>query len=434
MPQTLLALLALTIAAFFTLGQKKASNETLNHVVKDEFELVVSGALLHAMEFADSRAFDEATTPQSLRSRLGLPLNMAGADTLGGDDLAMIRRSMFRAPDDLGINASASTPAGAVPGCNAFSPEATPLCNDLSDLHSEEWQLVSFSTPNGSPLPVQIRYEIAYVEPSAPDVAVDYRTFHKRVDVYARSPLLLRRDPNHMVHLRRVISYDPVVAAEYLRRHLTAEHDTDAEEIARLEALAAAAREAAAAARAEADAAAANAASLASAATRASRAVTDAEAAAVSANQALSNAQAALASAQTLLAQRQAAEATALQNRNAAEAAYNACRRNCNSLRNARNNARNAYDNAQDAREDAEDAVEDAQEAVEDAQPAATAAQQAVTQAQAAAAAAQQAATEAQQAAAAAEAQAQAAAAAAAAANAAAIAAGGTVPAGGTQP
>ena len=111
MPQTLLSLAALVAAAFFTLGQKQASTHTMQSIVRDEFEVAVAGALLQTTEFADSRAFDEATTPERMRSRLGLPriLSQVDLDTLTIQDV-IVPVASFVAPNALG-----RTPAGDPP-------------------------------------------------------------------------------------------------------------------------------------------------------------------------------------------------------------------------------------------------------------------------------------------------------------------------------
>ena len=229
MPQTLLAVLALVIAGALTLGQNKMMNDSVQSVMEDELEVIVSGTLLHTLEFADSRAFDDATTPTKLREALGLNgvISEAALDTLSADDLRFIEAADFNPKSNFG-----RTPGGAAARCDIAEPSKSLLCDDISDLETEVeegddgWRDVIFHTVGGDPLPVEVKVEVSYVEVSAPDVAVDYPTFHKRVDVYARSPLLVIRDPNHRgIHMNRIISYDPNVALEYLRRSLNADMD-----------------------------------------------------------------------------------------------------------------------------------------------------------------------------------------------------------------
>lgn len=215
MPQTLLATLALAIAGVFMLGQSETSTHNVQAVVASEFELAATGTLLQALEFADSRAFDEATTPEALRLRLRLPAVMTDAqrDLISGHDLLDLRA------DELAPRAQfGRTPAGQRVACNVAAPSSTPQCNDLSDLHDSGWQLIRFTASPGVTIPIEVRFEVSYVEAGNMDATVSHRTFHKRVDAWARSPDLARRMPGHEIRLHRVISYDPEVAAEYLRR------------------------------------------------------------------------------------------------------------------------------------------------------------------------------------------------------------------------
>ncbi|MEO0557141.1 MAG: hypothetical protein AAF170_03040 [Bacteroidota bacterium] len=227
MPQTLLAVLALVIAGALTLGQNKMMNDSAQNVMEDELEVIVSGTLLHTLEFADSRAFDDATTPRQLRADLGLNgvISEEALDTLSADNLRFVDPADFNPKSNFG-----RTPGGAAARCDIANPSQSLLCDDISDLETQVeegddgWREVIFHTIGGDPLPVEVKVEVNYVEVAAPDVPVDYPTFHKRVDVYARSPLLQKRDPNHTgIHMNRVISYDPNVALEYLKRSLNAD-------------------------------------------------------------------------------------------------------------------------------------------------------------------------------------------------------------------
>lgn len=212
MPQTLLAIAAIVAAGFLTLSQSRAVHSTTEAVMRDQFELAAAGALLHTLEFADARAFDEATTPEALRTRYHLLSSMSEAerDTISLDDLGDITPADF---SDLAAF------GGVV--CNVQEPWQSTACDDLDDLHGGEWQEVDFKTMDGHPLPIEVRGRVVYVEASAPDVAVNYKTFHKRVEVQARSTVFKTADGQNRpleVTLRRVISFDPAVAAEYLRR------------------------------------------------------------------------------------------------------------------------------------------------------------------------------------------------------------------------
>ena len=214
MPQTLLAIAAIAAAGLLTLSQGRSVHATTESVMRDQFELTVAGTLLHTMEFADARSFDEATTPEKLRARYGLPEEMTRADrdTITYDDLQDIAVLDF---------AEASSFGGVV--CNVEEPWQSIDCDDLDDIDAGAWQEVVFETSDAAPLSVEVRATVDYVEADAPDVPVSHRTFHKRIEVQARTTDLKSasgEDRPIEVALRRVISFDPAVAAEYLRRSI----------------------------------------------------------------------------------------------------------------------------------------------------------------------------------------------------------------------
>ena len=211
MPQTLLAIAAITAAGFLTLSQSQSVHGTTESVMRDQFELAVAGTLLHTIEFADARAFDEATTPGALRARYGLPDSMTAEerDAITFDDFADLPATLFSDPTAFGGET-----------CNVKEPWETPDCDDLDDLHGGAWQEVNFETPDGHPLPVEVRASVVYVDAAAPDVPVATPTFHKRIEVEARSTTFKGGGRPLEVRLRRVISFDPAVAAEYVRRSI----------------------------------------------------------------------------------------------------------------------------------------------------------------------------------------------------------------------
>lgn len=392
MPQTLLSLLALVGAAYFTFGQQQGSAHTLQSIIRDEFEVAVAGQLLHTVEFADSRAFDDATTPERLRARLGLPqrLTQVALDTLSMDDV-MTATSSFADTSRFGLDVS-----GATARCNPREQSASLFCNDVSDFHDRRknaWRDVTLRTPNGESLPVEVHVEVSYVESTNPDVAVSYRTNHKRVEVWARSPLLLRQYPQHAVVMRRVISFDPAVALEYLKRTTCVVSDAYATQIAAAQARLTAATAAADAARRRADTAAAAA---TAAEARVATATADARATATAASERAATALAAATAAEATANQRatdfSAANATAaarvtardqaLATRNAAWTTYLARKATHDAIGGngqAKRDARRAMDDALAAYNTANTAYDTANTAATSAVNAATAAQNAST-------------------------------------------------------
>ena len=221
MPQTMLAISAIVITGFLTLSQSEVSRRTTDSVVQDQFELAVAGTLLHTMEFVDSRAFDESTTPARLRARYGLPSRMTEAerDTITFDDFKGIK------PEDFAL-------VGAFGGgdCNVERPGESPGCDDIDDISDGAWRPVELTTPEGFPLPVEVKVDVTYVKAGAGDKIDEpitdpsARTFHKRIQVTARSTDAVSAAGSVKpaeVTLSRVISFDPQVAAEYVRRSIT---------------------------------------------------------------------------------------------------------------------------------------------------------------------------------------------------------------------
>ena len=215
MPQTLLAIAAITAAGFLTLSQSRSVHGTTESVMRDQFELAVAGTLLHTLEFADARAFDEATTPGALRARFGLPDSMTAEerDAISFDDFAGLPASVFSDVGEFGGEE-----------CNVQEPWESPDCDDVDDIDGGAWQRVEFETPDGHPLPVEVRASVVYVDAEAPDVPIPGPTFHKRIEVSARTTAFEGLDGGVSrpleVKLRRVISFDPAVAAEYVRRSI----------------------------------------------------------------------------------------------------------------------------------------------------------------------------------------------------------------------
>ncbi|MGB3542848.1 MAG: hypothetical protein WBA11_08000, partial [Rubrivirga sp.] len=219
MPQTLLALMAIFTAGLFTMSQVETQHSTVESIVRDQFELAVAGTLLHTMEFVDSRAFDAATTPARLRARYGLGsvLTVAERDTISFDDLIDIHSAEF-------------SPIAAFGGaCDILNPTpsaSTPACDDIDDVHSDDWQSVDLTTTDGHSLPVEVRVNVSYVEAAdgaGIDTPVNFQTNHKRVEIFARTNALRGRSGGVKpieVSLRRVISFDTKVAAAYLRRSI----------------------------------------------------------------------------------------------------------------------------------------------------------------------------------------------------------------------
>lgn len=257
MPQTLLALCALVVAGVLGTAQHRALHRSADAVVRDQEELAVAGAALHAIAFAEGLAFDRATAPAALRARYGLPPVMArtARDTLTFDDLGDLGPADFTAPAAFGPGHGRGAPEGApskptgrggrdgggqggpvaaaaAAPCSVQPAAEVPGCGAVEDLDGYDrradacagWRPVRFDAAGRAPLEAEVCVRVDYVEAHAPDVPVGHRTAHKRLVVHARAP----RDhagPGAGVRpvtatLARVVAFDSPAAADRLRRSI----------------------------------------------------------------------------------------------------------------------------------------------------------------------------------------------------------------------
>ncbi|WP_412068143.1 hypothetical protein [Rubrivirga sp. IMCC43871] len=190
MPQTLLALFALVLASFLTFNQQRLTLRSHHNMVTDEIELAAAGLASEVIAFIDGRSFDEASTPSAIGDANGQipddPSDFLLASTFGGDD-----------------NGS--------DGCNLVRPILTPDCDDVDDVHSQEWLEVDIQLAAGRSLEFLVRTQVYYVaSPESMDEAPS-PTRHKRILVDIRSPYLPEATEG-VYRATRVISYDPVKA------------------------------------------------------------------------------------------------------------------------------------------------------------------------------------------------------------------------------
>jgi hypothetical protein len=185
MSQTLLALLALGMATLLGFNQQRATIQTYEVRIRDEYAVAASGLLMHVMEMAAARSFDQTSTPDHIHSTERLP-------TLGE----------FSLPDTFGHGEA---------GCDLMEPWNTPSCDDVDDLHSAAWQSVDLVLPSGRMMAFEVLITVEYVSDADVTVPVVTRTHNKRVTLGARAAHLPRLGT--IVRLERVIAYDPVKAA-----------------------------------------------------------------------------------------------------------------------------------------------------------------------------------------------------------------------------
>ena len=193
MPQTLLALLALVLAALLSFTQQRATSRSYQTMVTNELEMAASGTMMHAMELIAARAFDENSTPDGIDANLALPES----------PVQMTAYSHFGALD-----------RGAS-GCDLMRPINTPDCDDVDDLDGLRDIPVWLNLASGDSIRFDVDVDVFYVMDDDLADSTHVRTLHKRVVLQARSPHLDYL-PGNLLEIERVVSYDPIRAdAEY---------------------------------------------------------------------------------------------------------------------------------------------------------------------------------------------------------------------------
>lgn len=203
MPQTLLALLALVLASLLTFGQQRLTVRSQYNMVTGEIELAGAGVASEVMALIESKSFDEQSTPEKIYDAQEVPT--------GSDEFTS---SVF---------------FGRLAGCDLQAPANTPGCDDVDDVHSDEWQTYTIEMARevirdletGEPisedsvyvreLAFEVRAQVYYVSDPQSMTPASGRTLHKRVVLDVRSPHV-QGDSEGLVRLTRVVSYDPIKA------------------------------------------------------------------------------------------------------------------------------------------------------------------------------------------------------------------------------
>ena len=188
MSQTTLSLLALATAMLIAVTQIYWTLQTQHRLVDDELELMASGVARQVLEYAQSRSFDERTTPDNWNT-LGEPASVSDfheASSFGNYPVCEFT--------DLAANAD--------------------RCDDLDDLDmdSTKWQEVPFVMESDT-MKFEVNVRVFYVDDLNPEVRLigSNRSESKEVVVKVRSPLQVQqhRFVNGLVTLRRLFVYDP---------------------------------------------------------------------------------------------------------------------------------------------------------------------------------------------------------------------------------
>ena len=201
MPQTLLALLALVVASILSLSQQRSRIQSYDVRLRDEYSVAASGMVMQAMELIAARPFDEASTPASIEARDLDPLVLDAIPTTA-DFTPRLSTEFGRTGSDT---------------CNILEPwKAGDVCDDLDDYHTPRWfpdslawQPVEVALSNGHAIPFEVRVEVDYVTGAETGHVVTLDpTDSKRVTIYVRSPQM-RGGASDLVHLERVVTWDP---------------------------------------------------------------------------------------------------------------------------------------------------------------------------------------------------------------------------------
>ena len=204
MPQTLLALLALSVAALLSLNVKDTSRGTYERQVYDEFEMTASAIALQVMETAEERPFDQRSTP------------------------AGITAANRFLPVRTGAEFSSWTTFGGTT-CDVDALWTTTACDDLDDLSGITRQYVPFqlrsqwlgSVETKRYLGLDVSVDVEYVLDEDFEVESALPTPHKRVrvSVFLDESVSTQRDRSvPLASLERVVSYDERKAARDYQR------------------------------------------------------------------------------------------------------------------------------------------------------------------------------------------------------------------------
>lgn len=188
MPQTLLALLALTLASLLAFNQKQLTMRSYRATIANEMGLAAAGTSQHLMELIGGRSFDEQSTPVRVFQAGGVP---TGSSSFSGSDTF---------DDDRGDL-----------GCNLMNPSLTPECDDVDDLDGIRDAIAVAELSDGRVIPFEVDVDVDYVTSPGDSVAVSTPTLHKRVSMTLRSDHPLAPDGG-VLTITRVVSYDPIKA------------------------------------------------------------------------------------------------------------------------------------------------------------------------------------------------------------------------------
>ncbi len=190
MPQTLLALFALALASYLSLGQQQLALRSQENTVGNEVGLAAAGLASEVMAFVESRSFDEATSPEAIHSTQNVPTS----------------------PNDFSPASDFGAADRGTDGCNLVLPALTPVCDDVDDVSGMGWVPTTLTLAHDRSLDFEVRLVVFYVSSPESMAESPVRTLHKRVVIDVRSPHVTGDEVDGLVRLTRVVSYDPIKA------------------------------------------------------------------------------------------------------------------------------------------------------------------------------------------------------------------------------
>lgn len=190
MPQSLLGLLALTLASLISFNQQRVTQQSYKATIRDELELAASGTAQHVLEMVAARSYDEVSTPEKVFNSRGVPWG-SGSFTTGTNE-------------EFGRYSGSGE-------CDLMTPGNTPDCDDVDDLDGIRGAPVKAVLSDGRELRFTADVDVEYVTDPGTQTPSSAPTLHKRVDltIHSQHPAAPIQG---IVSVSRVVSYDPVKA------------------------------------------------------------------------------------------------------------------------------------------------------------------------------------------------------------------------------
>ncbi|MEM1114929.1 MAG: hypothetical protein AAF845_01065 [Bacteroidota bacterium] len=209
MPQTLLALLALSLASLLSLNMQRAQIHSTQNRTGHEIELLASAAGSYTIDLLEAQAFDRATVPSAISATTRDELR-AAVDNLDASD--------FAPASTFGLSTSGE--------CDIDQLWADTVdCDDIDDFHGIDRQRVELAMGRtNDKYPFDVSVNVRYVAGALGglDAASTERTSHKEltVDIYEARPVGAPVDNAlaPIATLKRIISLDRgKIIRDYIR-------------------------------------------------------------------------------------------------------------------------------------------------------------------------------------------------------------------------